>query len=73
MISSNNENHKITKKIIKIIKLNMNKNIKWIYGFKDKLIIFIYYLKLFYQTYLIYLITWIKLWNQFKLLSWFTT
>ena len=56
-MSSNNEYHKITKKIIKIIKVNMNKNIKWIYRFKDKLIIFIYYLKLFYQTYLIYLIT----------------
>ena len=47
-MSSNNEYHKITKKIIKIIKVNMNKNIKWIYRFKDKLIIFIYYLKLFF-------------------------
>ena len=66
-MSSNDEYHKITKKIIKVIKVNMNKNIKWIYRFKDKLILFIYYLKLFftlnhntklfYQTYLIYLIT----------------
>ena len=46
---------------------NGGKKIKWRYKFKNKLIIFIYYLelfltlshviKLFYQTYLIYLIT----------------
>ena len=46
--------------------INKDKNIKWGYRFKNKLIVFTYYLKLFfilshiiklfYQTYLIYLI-----------------
>ena len=55
------------KKIMKIIRINKDKNVKWRCGVKNKLIIFTYYsklfftlshiIKLFYQTYLIYLIT----------------
>ena len=52
---------------MKITKANEGKNEKWRFGFKNKLIVFTYYLKLFfslshnvklfYQTYLIYLMT----------------
>ena len=54
-------------KIVKIIKVNGDKKIKWRSGLNNKLIVFTYYLKLsfilnhiiklFYQTYLIYLMT----------------
>ena len=70
-MSNNNEGRWVVKGIIEVIKINKDKNIKWIYGLKNKLIIFTYYLKLFftlnhtikllYQIYLIYLITSIKL------------
>ena len=52
---------------MKVIKINEDEKIKWRYGLKNKLIVFtyllklfftlIYTIKLFYQTYLIYLIT----------------
>ena len=66
-MSSNNGGRKVVKKIVEVIKTNESKKIKCKYRFKNKLIIFIYKLifififsdiiKLFYQTYLIYLIT----------------
>ena len=53
------------KKIMKIIRANKDKKVKWRFELKNKLIIFTYYLKLkiltlshtiklFYQAYLIY-------------------
>ena len=52
---------------MKVIRVNEGKKLKWIHELKNKLIIFTYYLKLililihiiklFYQIYLIYLIT----------------
>ena len=64
---SDNEGYGIVKKIIEVIKINGDKNIKWIYELKNKFILFIYYLKLFlnlsyiiklfYQIYLIFLMT----------------
>ena len=56
------------KEIVKIIRANKDKKVKWRFELKNKLIIFTYYLKLkiltlshtiklFYQAYLIYLIT----------------
>ena len=64
---SNNEGCKVVKEIVKIIGVNNDKKVKWKCQIKNKLIVFIYYLKLFftlshtiilfYQTYLIYLIT----------------
>ena len=66
-MSNNNGDRAMVKEIVKISKTNKNKKIKLRYGFKNKLIGFTYYLKLFfilnftiklfYQTYLIYLIT----------------
>ena len=63
---NNNRGHGVIKKIVEVTRTNMGKKIKWRYKLKNKLIIFIYYLKLFftlnhiiklfYQTYLIYLI-----------------
>ena len=57
----------VVREIIEVIRINEDKNIKWKYKLKDKLIILTYHLKLlftlsyiiksFYQTYLIYLIT----------------
>ena len=59
---------------MKIIMTNESKIVKWRYEFSNKLIIFFYYLKLFltlnhiiksvYKTFLIYLITYIKLLNN---------
>ena len=79
---SNNTDRKIVNEIMEVTRANEGKEIKWIFEFKNKSIIFTYYLKsfltlnyiimLFYQTYLIYLITEIKLLSYFKLLSWFT-
>ena len=40
--------YEIIKKIIEVIRVNENKNVKWKYEFKNKLSIFIYYLKLFF-------------------------
>ena len=67
MRSSNNRDHRVVTKIVKVIRVNKGKKVKWICEFKNKLIIFTYYLnlfltlssiiKLFYQIYLIYLIT----------------
>ena len=61
--SSNNGGHEVTKKIMKTIRINESKKVKWIYKFKNKLIVFTYCLKLFltlsciiklfHQTYLI--------------------
>ena len=52
---------------MKIIKVNKGKKVNSVYGYKNRLIIFTYYLrffftlshtiKLFYQIYLIYLMT----------------
>ena len=60
------EGRKVVNDIIDVTIVNDDKNIKWNYELKNKLIIFTYYLKLFftlsytielfYQTYLIYLI-----------------
>ena len=64
---SNSEGYGIAKKIVEVIITNEGKNIKWRFRLNNKLIIFTYYLKwfltlsqtikLFYQIYLIYLIT----------------
>ena len=48
MRSSNNGNCEVVKEIVEIIMTNKNKKVKWKYKFKNKLIIFIYYLKLFF-------------------------
>ena len=66
MRSSNNENRRITKEIMEVIRTNVDKNVKQKYRFKNELFVFTYYLKLFftlshtinlfYQTNLIYLI-----------------
>ena len=60
------EGRKVVNDIIDVTIVNDDKNIKWNYELKNKLIIFTYYLKLFftlsytielfYQPYLIYLI-----------------
>ena len=47
MRSSNNGGHGIRIEIVKVIKANEDKNVKWICGFENKLIIFIYYLNCF--------------------------
>ena len=67
MKSSNNGGSGVTKEIVDVTKINEDKNIKWRNELKNKLIIFIYYLKLFfilsyiiksfYQIHLIYLMT----------------
>ena len=64
---NNSECREVEKEIVEIIKSNGVKKVKWRYIFKNKLIIFTYYLKLFftlncvirlfYQTYLIHLMT----------------
>ena len=64
---SNSRVDAVVREIIEIIRINEDKNIKWKYKLKDKLIILTYHLKLlftlsyiiksFYQTYLIYLMT----------------
>ena len=63
----NNGGHGIIKEIVEVIITNNGKKIKQRYGLKNKLIIFtsysklfftlIYIIKLFYQIYLIYLMT----------------
>ena len=67
---------------MEVIRIKEDKNVKWRYGLKNKLIVFTYHLKLFftlnhtiklfYQIDLIYLITSIKLLSHFNLLSWLT-
>ena len=67
---SNSGGHRVTKELVKTIRTNESKKIKWRYELKNKLIVFIYYsklflilsytIKLFYQIYLIYL-KWLKL------------
>ena len=47
-MSNNNRGYEVTKQIVEVIKTNENKNIKWRYKINNKLIIFIYYLKLFF-------------------------
>ena len=64
MISSNNIGRRIIKVIIEKIMINDDKKIKYKYKFYNKLIIFIYYLKLFFIVSYI-----IKLFNYFKLLN----
>ena len=46
--SSNNEGYRVVKEIIKIIRVNKDKRVKWKCEVKNKLIIFTYYLKLFF-------------------------
>ena len=46
MKSSNNGGSGVTKEIVDVTKINEDKNIKWRNELKNKLIIFIYYLKL---------------------------
>ena len=60
---NDNEGCGVAKEIMKVIRINGDKNVKWKYELKNKLIVFTYYLKLFfilshtielfYQTYLI--------------------
>ena len=62
---SNSGGHRVTKELVKTIRTNESKKIKRRYELKNKLIVFIYYsklflilsytIKLFYQIYLIYL------------------
>ena len=47
-MSSNNGGRKVVKKIVEVIKTNESKKVKCKYRFKNKLIIFTYYLKLFF-------------------------
>ena len=47
-MSNNNVGHRIVKKIVKITKINEDKKIKQRCELKNKLIIFIYHLKLFF-------------------------
>ena len=64
---SNKRDRVVVKEIVNVIRANKNKKVKWRCELKNKLINFTYYLKLFfilsytiklfYQTYLIYLIT----------------
>ena len=66
-MSSNNGNYGIAKNIVEVIRANTDKNVKIKIWLKNKLIVFTDYLmlffilshtiKLFYQIYLIYLIT----------------
>ena len=63
---SSNKSRLVKKETIEVIRTNEDNKVKYRYEFKNKLIIFIYYLKLFltlshfiklfYQTCLIYLI-----------------
>ena len=45
---SNNEDHGVAKEIVEVIRTKMNKNVKWRYKLKNKLIVFTNYLKLFF-------------------------
>ena len=64
---NNSRGHGVVKKIIEVLRIKRDKKVKWKYGLKNKLIGFTYYLKLFfalnhtiklfYQIYLIYLMT----------------
>ena len=45
---SNSKDHEITEEVVKITMINGNKKVKWKSWFKNKLIIFTYYLKLFF-------------------------
>ena len=64
---SNNKGCGIEREIVEITRINEDKRVNWRCELKNKLIIFIYYLKLFltlshtiklfYQMYLIYLMT----------------
>ena len=42
------EGYEITKKIMKVVRINKGKNVKWKYKLKNNLIVFTYYLKLFF-------------------------
>ena len=65
--SSNNGGGGIVNEIVELTKANRGKRVKWKCGLENKLIVFTYYLKLFftlihtiklfYQTYLVYLLT----------------
>ena len=44
---SNNGGCEVVKEIVKVTRVNMDKKIKWRYEIKNKLIVFIYCLKLF--------------------------
>ena len=62
-----NGSHRVAKEIVEVIKANGDKKVKYKCQLKNELIIFTYYLKLFlalshtiklfYQTYLIYLMS----------------
>ena len=45
---NNNEDHGVVKEIVEVIRTKMNKNVKWRYKLKNKLIVFTNYLKLFF-------------------------
>ena len=45
---NNNEDHGVAKEIVEVIRTKMNKNVKWRYKLKNKLIVFTNYLKLFF-------------------------
>ena len=45
---SNNEDHGVAKEIVEVIRTKRNKNVKWRYKLKNKLIVFTNYLKLFF-------------------------
>ena len=45
---SNNEDHGVAKEIVEVIRTKGNKNVKWRYKLKNKLIVFTNYLKLFF-------------------------
>ena len=44
---SNNTDHKVVNEIMKVTRANEGNEIKWIFEFKNNLIIFTYYLKSF--------------------------
>ena len=45
---NNNEDHGVAKEIVEVIRTKGNKNVKWRYKLKNKLIVFTNYLKLFF-------------------------
>ena len=45
---NNNEDHGVVKEIVEVIRTKGNKNVKWRYKLKNKLIVFTNYLKLFF-------------------------
>ena len=59
---SSNRSRLVTKETIEVIRTNEDNKVKYRYEFKNKLIIFIYYLKLFLT-----LSHFIKLFYRFKL------